>query len=448
MKRAWTILIAGALALSLTACGGAPVAGGAAEAVSANNQENSLAQSAVQETAPDVGCSMTTEWPEYAPGVEAVTVLLENQSEQAWETGADFHVEVDLGKNGSPSWYRLEPADGEGVSFIAIAYGVEPHDTLALSCYLPGYDFSRFPEGHFRMVKTISRQEKGVWVRENLAAEFTISADAPITPERPYGFAPLEELPQDYTAELAAADGCVVFPNDGEPVNREAVDAFLKKAALEIPCQLRVARPTAEGAIVLEDIVYENFNGVSGGRYLWRRDDSRDGSSASPGIDPASIWSFLTADRRGIALSSSIDSSHAYGVPDLVVLFNSEVTIEQTEAVAAMDDALMESNSTRFRVWSAGGTQWAALTDEPLEFAYGGEGHGETHSLADYDGMDEEILGISWADDHTLSLVVGQVKGLPDGKPIVIYLYDTASNTLTATDLTYCVPSYVDPRDW
>jgi len=225
------------------------------------------------------------------------------------------------------------------------------------------------------------------------------------------------------------------------------VDAFLKKAALEIPCQLRVARPTDEGAIVLEDIVYENFNGVSGGRYLWQRDDSRDGFSASPGIDPASIWSFLTADRRGIALSGSIDSSRTYGVPDLVVLFNNEVTIGQTEAVAAMDDALMESNSTRFRIWSADGMQWASLTDEPLEFAYGGEGRGETHSLANYDGMDEEILGISWVDGHTLSLVVGQVKGLPDGKPIVIYHYNILSNTLKSTNLTWCVPSYIDPRD-
>lgn len=446
MKKVWNIFPALALALSLTACGAAPAAGGMAESVPAPAEADSLAQTTVREAGPDVGCAMTTEWSEYAPGVETVTVLLENRSDQAWETGADFSVEVDLGQNGSPSWYRLEPADGEGVYFIAIAYGVEPHDTLALSCWLPGYDFSRFPEGRFRIVKTISRREKGVWVRENLAAEFTITAGAPVTPERPYGFAPLEDLPPDYTAEMAGEDGCVVFPKSGEIVNGDAVDAFLQKAALGIPCQLRIARFTDEGAIVLEDIVYENFNGVSGGRYLWRRDDSRDGFSASPGIDPTSYWSYLIADRRGIALSSSVDSSHSYGVPDLVVLFNSEATIEQTEAVAAMDDALMADNVTRFQVWSPDGTQWAALTDEPLEFAWGGEGHGETHSLADYDGLDAEILGVSWADEHTLSLVVRQAEGLPDGKPIVIYRFDISSKALTATDLTWCVPSYIDPR--
>ncbi len=447
MKKAWSILPALALALSLTACGGTPAADGAAESAPAPAEADSLAQTTVQEASPDVGCAMTTEWSEYAPGVETVTVLLENRSEQAWETGADFYVEADLGQNGSPSWRRLEPADGEGVSFIAIAYGVEPHDTLALSCWLPSYDFSRFPEGRFRIVKTISRQEKGVWVRENLAAEFTIAAGAPVTPKRPYGFAPLEDLPPDYTAELAAADGCVVFPNGGEPVNGEAVDAFLKKVSLEIPCQLRIARRTTEGALVLEDIVYENFNGVSGGRYLWRRDDTRDGFALSPDIGPVSYWSFLIADRRGIALSDSIDGSHSYGVPDLVALFHDEVTVQQSEAVSATDEALMESNATRFRVWSADGTRWAALTDEPLEFAFGGEGHGETHSLADYDGLDREILGVSWADDHTLSLSVRQSEDLPEGKSIVICLYDTEAKELAATDLTWCVPSYVDPRD-
>jgi len=428
MKRAWSVLLAGVLALSLTACGGAPAAAGAETAAGASETGAARASADTSEAVND-SLTIETEWPEYTPGVETVWFTLTNNGTEPLFTGVDYQLEY---KDGS--LWRTAPARPDSY-WIAIGLEVSPGETIALSCWLGMYelDFTKYQE--YRIEK------------HGAYGYFRLTADAPVTPDRPYGFAPLEELPRDYTAEMAAADGCVVFPNDGDPVNREAVDAFLEKAALEIPCQLRVARFTDEGAPVLEDIVYENFNGVSGGRYLWQRDDSRDGFSASPGIDPASIWSFLTADRRGIALSGSIDSSHTYGVPDLVVLFNNEVTIGQTEAVAAMDDALMESNSTRFRIWSADGTRWVSLTDEPLEFACGGEGRSETHSLANYDGMDEEILGISWVDDHTLSLVVGQVKGLPDGKPIVIYHYDISSNTLKSTDLTWCVPSYIDPRD-
>lgn len=427
MKKARSILPALALALSLTACGGTPAADGAETAAGAP-EAGAVQASADKTEAGNDSLTIETEWPEYAPGVERVWFTLTNNGTETLSTGVDYHLQYKYG----PLW-RTAP-ERPDTGWIALGLEVQPGETIALSCWLGMYelDFTKYQE--YRIEK------------HGAYGYFRLTADAPVTPERPCGFAPLEDLPRDYTAEMAAADGCAVFPNAGGPVNADAVDAFLQKAALGIPCQLRIARFTTEGAIVLEDIVYENFNGVSGGRYLWRRDDSRDGFSASPGIDPTSYWSYLIADRRGIALSSSVDSSHSYGVPDLVVLFNNEVTIEQTEAVAAMDDALMESNSTRFRVWSPDGTQWAALTDEPLEFAYGGEGHGESRSLADYDGLDAEILGVSWADEHTLSLVVRQTEGLPDGKPIVIYHYDISSNTLKTTDLTWCVPSYMDPR--
>ena len=79
-------------------------------------------------------CVMTTEYPAYSPDVDTVTVLLENRSEEWVETGAPFTLEVDLGQGGEFSWFRLEPAGGGELSWIAIAYTVAPGGTLALQC--------------------------------------------------------------------------------------------------------------------------------------------------------------------------------------------------------------------------------------------------------------------------------------------------------------------------
>ena len=333
-------------------------------------------------------CVMTTEYPAYGPDVDTVTVLIENRSEEPLETGADFDLEVDLGKGGEFDWFRLEPAGGGDLCWIAIAYVVEPGGTLALQCYLPCYDRSSFTGGHFRIVKTVGGKV--------CTAEFTVSEDAPITADTPYGFAPLEGLPADYTAEAAAADGCVVFAVGKDVENGEAMATFLTKVALNIPCQVRLARFAADGTVTVEDVVHEEISGI-GCRLAYRRRENGE-------AEPVRYFSFLNTDGWYIYLSDALVWNNSRVAEPLELLAGDEAEPYMAD-VQAWADARAENNVTRCRVWNPSGTACGSLTEEPLEYSVCTPGEGRGYVLTDVPDT-ASITAVGWEDDRTLVLTV------------------------------------------
>lgn len=374
--------------LLLSGCGGAetPTAGGE----QAGSEADSLAPTEVRKDQLHEDCVMTTEYPVYGPDVDTVTVLMENRSEELLETGAVFSVEVDLGKGGESDWFRLEPAGGGDLCWIAIAYGVEPGGTLALQCNLSCFDRSAFADGHFRIVKTVGDKV--------CAAEFTVSGDAPITADTPYGFAPLEDLPSDYTAEAAAADGCVVFATGKDAENSDAMDTFLTKAALDIPCQVRLARFAADGTVTVEDVVHEDISGI-GCRLTYRRWENGE-------AEPVRYFSFLNTDGWYIYLSDALVWNDSRGAEPLELLAGDEAE-PYMAAVQSWADALAEGNVIRCRVWNPTGTACAGLgeIDGPLEYSVCTPGEGRSHTLT---GVPDAaaITAAGWEDDKTLILTV------------------------------------------
>ncbi len=420
MRRFWACLLA---VLLLAGCG--------AQRTDPPAGEYTVPESETGHAEPGGAFTLTTEWAEYDPSVKQVWFLLRNNSGAEAETGADYRLET-LGENGA--WYQVPFAENTG--WDDILYILPAGKERAFSCLLSMFDHDFSGGGTYRIVKEIAGQ--------TCAGEFRLKAGAPVSAERPYGFAPLEDLPGDYAPEDAARDGCLVFQAGETARDQDVVHIFLKKVRLGIPCQLRIGRCTDEGALVLEDIVCEEVGGA--GRFAWRMDDSRDGFSAQPGRTPVCYYSYLTADRRGIALSSGVDAARSYGEPSLVILFNGEFPQSVWDTVDAMAGDLMAGSSIRYRVWSGDGTRYAFLTEAPLEFGYGDAGRGELHTLADYDGLETEILGIRWLDSRTLELDVRQVSS-PEGESIAVELWNTETGTLTGSGLTYCTPSFVDPRD-
>ena len=336
--------------LLLSGCGGVEMPSAADSGTGGG--ADSLAVTEVRTDRLSGDCVMTTEYPVYGPDVDTVTVLIENRSEEPLETGADFSVEVDLGEGGELDWFRLEPAGGGDLCWFAIEYVVEPGGTLALPCDLSCYDRSAFPGGHFRIVKTVGGKV--------CTAEFTVSEDAPITAETPYGFAPLEGLPPDYTADAAAADGCVVFATGKDVENGGAMDTFLTKAAMNIPCQVRLARFAAAGTVTVEDVVHEDVSGI-GCRFAYRRWENG-------AAEPVRYFSFLNTDGWYIYLSDALIWNDSRISEPLELLAGDEAE-PYMAAIQDWADAMAEGNATRCRVWNPSGTACGGLTEELLEYS-------------------------------------------------------------------------------
>ena len=287
MKKVFTMMTALSLLAVLAGCGSSGSDGGPAD---------SLPLTEVRSAQLDESLTLSAEWPSYDSLDATVYVVLENHGDETVTTGADFQLERDMGGGGEFSWYQLELK--ENVGWTAIEFVIPPGESMAFACPLSVCETSFLIGGHFRIVK-----ETG---GNRCAAEFTVSDDAPVSEQRPYGFAALEELPADYGTEDAIADGCVVFRDGETPANAEKLGLFFEKVRLGIPCQLRTVRLTAEGAPVLEDVVYESISGA-GGWFSWRRDDSRDALDAVPGIGPVFYYSYLQTDGRRIALSNAME---------------------------------------------------------------------------------------------------------------------------------------------
>lgn len=368
-------------------------------------------------------CAMETEWPAYAPDVEAVTVLLRNQGETPVTTGDPFTLEVDLGRSGQFEWYQV-PAKEE-MSWLAIGYEIQPGGAVALTCPLSCYDLSGFTGGHFRIVKTVGEKL--------CAAEFTISEDAPITREKPYGYAPLASLPADYTADQAAGEGCLVLTDAGLE-NQGKMRDFLDKISLGIAAQIRIYTDTGAGKGTVTDVTWQEVAGQS--RFLWRMDATQSMDPLAAGIAEAA-YSFLHADGEGLYLSDRLDWNEGRGEEDVELLWGQYAVpfVEQTETLSLQ---WARDASCRVCVWNRSG-DWAGLSEEPMTFLFQTKTQGAVRQLNDVPEGFTAIEDICWADEHTQWLEQEGIQVTADTLLLVgsrweggqwYAVYDTAADAL------------------
>ena len=267
-------------------------------------------------------------------------------------------------------------------------------ETIALNCWLGMYDHD-FSDGSYRMVEEVEGQA--------CTAEFGLKAGAAISADAPYGFAPLEDLPETYGAAQASEDD-VVYTNDGVK-NGGAVETFLDKVSLGVPCQLRTVQDYGENTPMLIDTIYEN------GHFLWRM---RQGDYVAE-----QRFSYIVTDGTDLYLSNGADweTAERYAGKELAWLVPMETAgAAEIEAVEKLTADRIEANVTRYRVWSADGVWDAALTDVPTEFSVSwqkpGEGSGgRTYDLNHWDGLETAIWGLEWQEGGKLLLVSETVDG-------------------------------------
>ena len=379
MKKLLPMLLAFAM---LTACG--------AQQEPAPVEENVPPLETVQEDAPSrpgAGLFLELEHPVFDPTLTRYTYFVRNATEETVEFGEDYALQRQEGD----AWKDLTLVENAG--FIAIGYALEPGQTMALTC---GFDlYKEEPEaGTYRLVKTVGGQ--------TLFAEFELG-DSPYTADTPYGFAPLEALPEVYDADTAA-EADVVYTNDGVQ-NGEAVEEFLYKVRLNVPCQLRTVQDYGENTAMLIDAIYEN------GHFLWRMRQGDDVAEER--------FSYIVTDGTDLYLSNGADweTAERYAGKELAWLVpTGTAEPELVSAVEKMTEERLAANTARYRVWSADGQWDAFLTEVPTEFAVnfhssGGGGRGSTYDLNHWDGLETAIWGLEWQEDGKLLLVCETVDG-------------------------------------
>ena len=384
MKRIWICLLA---LLVLAGCG----------------DPGDVAVTTVYETDDPPRATLTAERDAYDPSVETVWCVLSYEGEgEPLEYGASYWLDV---READGSWTQVPLAENAG--WDAMLYTLPSGEKQAFPCILSLFDYDFSGGGTFRVVKEIGDQ--------TLTAEFTLTDGAAISAETPYGFGPMEDLPEDWDTAEAAAIGAVVFTEAGVE-NSDAAETFLQKVSLGIPSQLRTLQNYYESWPMLIDVIYENDS------FRWRM---RTGGELTE-----KRFSYIVTDGTDLYLSNGADwdAGERYGDKRvfLVPPMAGEKWVSDVESMEA--DRLAE-NTARYSLWSDDGVWNVRLTEEPTVFSVSwkkeGEGAwGKRFDLQDWDGLETAITGIQWQADGMLLLTCETADG---GASKVLFDAETGS---------------------
>ena len=374
MKRIWSCLLA---LLLLAGCGG---------------EAQESAGEAPAEEAPAAGSyslEMITEWAEYDPSADTIWCVLSHEGEgEPLEFGSEYRLEVRT----DSGWEQVPFAEGTG--WDDIMYTLPAGESWAFPCVLSlfGCDFT---EGTYRVVKEVAVLPGETEFTLPVEAEFTLAEGARISAETPYGFWPLEDVPEEAHPSELAEGGAVVFTEAGTE-NLDLAAEFLDKVSLGIPCQLRTVQDYYESWPMLIDVIYENDS------FRWRM---RTGGELTE-----KRFSYIVTDGTDVYLSNGADwdSTERYDSDKAFLLPSGSGGDLVPRAQELMADQTAGS-TVRYRIWSADGVWDASLTETPTEFGVGWQrpGEGSSGSLYDLGNWYDEapaITDIAWQADGTLRL--------------------------------------------
>ena len=381
MKRIWSCLLA---LLLLAGCGG---------------EAQESAGEAPAEEAPAAGSyslEMITEWAEYDPSADTIWCVLSHEGEgEPLEFGSEYRLEVRT----DSGWEQVPFAEGTG--WDDILYTLPAGESWAFPCVLSlfGCDFT---EGTYRVVKEVAVLPGETEFTLPVEAEFTLAEGARISAETPYGFWPLEDVPEEAHPSELAEGGAVVFTEAGTE-NLDLAAEFLDKVSLGIPCQLRTVQDYYESWPMLIDVIYENDS------FRWRM---RTGGELTE-----KRFSYIVTDGTDVYLSNGADwdSTERYDSDKAFLLPSGSGGDLVPRAQELMADQTAGS-TVRYRIWSADGVWDASLTETPTEFGVGwqrpGEGSsGSLYDLGDWYDEAPAITDIAWQADGTLCLTCETAEG-------------------------------------
>ena len=388
MKRIWICLLA---LLVLAGCG----------------DPGDVAVTTVYETDDPPRATLTAERDAYDPSVETVWCVLSYEGEgEPLEYGASYWLDV---REEDGTWTQVPLAENTG--WDAVLYTLPSGEKQAFPCSLSMFDYDFSGGGTFRVVKEIGDQ--------TLTAEFTLREGAAISAETPYGFGPMEDVPEYGDPAELANSGAAVFTEAGAE-NLDAAETFLEKVSLGIPCQLRTLQNYYESWPMLIDVIYENDS------FRWRM---RTGGELTE-----KRFSYIVTDGTDVYLSNGADwdSTERYDSDKAFLLPSGSGGDLVPRAQELMADQTA-GNITRYRLWSPSG-EWCVRRsegDDPLDLSlvYSKPGYGSGSQGLDLGELRAGITGIRnmvWQADDTLHLTCETL-----GEGIQIFVYDPETEELT-----------------
>jgi len=324
---------------------------------------------------------MEMEYAVYDASMKSFTYFIYNDSDEPVEFGAAYAIEQ--WKDGK--WQALKQKDN--IAFTAILYWVQPGGAMALKCGFSGYKGTQ-GDGLYRLVKEVGG--------EILYAEFELG-ESPYSAETPYGFEPLENLPKEYSAEIAVETD-VVFSVEG--VRKiEAVEAFLFKTGLGADSQLRTVQDYGEGAPIVTDIIRENDH------FFWRL--------WQDGHIEEKRYSYIVTDGTDLYLTNGADweSTSLYDRDEILPrLIPDGVTGRMLESVEQQMIGRKDASVIRYKIWGRQDKEgiWSAALREndeqphaPTEFfvewhSSAGGGRGCSYDVQSWDAQVNAIRKIEW----------------------------------------------------
>lgn len=356
--------------------------------------------------------------------MERIAYTIENLSGKDLEYGEEYVLEIKSGEQ----WYQVPFP--ENYAWNAIAHVLPANNISGGLINLEWMDFE-YVDGAYRVVKQL-----GDYL---VKAEFSMG-ESEITPETPFGYEALEELPLEYTIEDAIEDGVVVFGYQ-DSFNLERLKDFVVKSKLGIPTMVRIGFSTIEGDPIFYDLTR---NVTEDGRewYTLYHDSRRDQFMYEENrVITKENFSYLVTDGVDIYFSNcagyeeselfyesgiSIAASAYLNQPDLIeeivnrwehldsIELNAEAKLyrEIIGLIEEMTNNRLEGNVTRFKSFSPEGTYYVSLNEEQLKggisFGYGTKGYGTSDYAirgqnADESGVPEltDIIRVDWVDDET-----------------------------------------------
>lgn len=302
------------------------------------------------------------------------------------------------------------------MAWNAVAYVLPPGESCGKVINLSRMNSSDFQyfDGEYRIVMKIGNYL--------VKAEFEMG-ESDITPETPFGYQPLEKLPEDYSLEMAVENGDVVF-SFTKSYNLDRLKDFAEKTQLGLPAMVRLVSFTVEGDPIIYDICR---NVICGGAdyYTLIEDTSRD--QWGIGEIEKGRYSYLVTDGKDIYLSNY--ASFRKDIPDfsrdnrLITRGldlngkgkDAELYREILTCVEDLTKKRLEGNSTRLRCISPDGSWYVSLDAEQIKggtgFGYGKEGYGsdcvipEAIQGEEGEGSITAITGFQWIDEESVLLI-------------------------------------------
>ncbi len=187
---------------------------------------------------PDGDIVMKAQFEVYDASADSVGFTIENHSGRELDYDAYYTLE----KQNDGKWYTVE---AELMAFIDIAYLLPDDGVQSGAVDLQYYrdNGEGISDGQYRVLKELDGKV--------YAAEFEVG-ESPITAESPYGFAPIDTLTADFSAET---DG-VININQADESDCALAEGFFKSIQAGLGAQIRLVDET-DGKVCVTDVVYD-----------------------------------------------------------------------------------------------------------------------------------------------------------------------------------------------